>query len=164
MYVEKERFEPPEYGLKPGEEIVWHQRAGTPFLFIFCGVCFPLLSVFVIIFTGSIYGASIVFGLVFFVLIGILYTVYSFIKIRRTKYYLTTSRLLEVRSGEIQEEISLELFKGKPHTEFLQIKEDHQDAGIQYNIRVFDIESNKMIELKVVDEDVLDLMKKIGTQ
>ncbi len=156
-------FNPPEVGLETDETVEWSERAGTPFLILWCGGCLPLSSVFIIPFTFIFIGESIGLGVSFLVLVGILYYLNAFIRIRRTRYFLTTKRILEVRGGFIVNQLRLELFTGRLHTEFLQVKEDHNAGATTFvTIRIYDIPSNVMIEMKGMDEDYVEMFQKLG--
>lgn len=122
-------FKPPEVGLLPGEKVEWTERAGTPFLTLFCGGCLPMSAVFIIPLSYIFLGDGIGLGVALLCLIGTLYYLSSFIGIRRTRYYLTTNRVIEVRGGFIEKQIPLTVFSGRPHTEFLQVKEDHRSGA-----------------------------------
>ncbi|TXT56542.1 MAG: hypothetical protein BAJATHORv1_20131 [Candidatus Thorarchaeota archaeon] len=161
-YVERERFEPPEHGLQSEERVIWHEKAGTPFLTIFCGGCLPLSSVFIIPISAVILGERVGFGIAFLLLAGILYYLVKFITIKRTSYYLTNQRIIEVRGGEIIEEIPRSVFTGKKPNEFLRISEDHEDAYTWYNILIYDIDTKKMIKLHCVDEEVLESLRALS--
>lgn len=165
MFVtEDKEFKPPDIGLLPDEKVEWTERAGTPFMIIFCGGCLPLSAVFIIPFSYILFGNGIGLGVAFLCLIGILYYVSSFVAIRRTRYYITTKRVIEVRGGFIEKELSRELFSGRPHSEFLQVKEDHRSGATTFvTIRIYDIPSNTLIEMKGQDEDDVDHFKKLGS-
>jgi len=157
-------FTPPEVGLENDETVVWSEKAGTPFLTIFCGGCLPMSSVLLIPFAFAFLGESIGLGVAFVALMGTLYYLLAFVRIRRTRYYLTTKRVIEVRGGSIENQMRLELFIGRPHSEFLQVKEDHRSgAGTYSTIRIYDIPSNVMIVLKGMNEDAVEVFKKIDT-
>ncbi|MBD3405959.1 MAG: hypothetical protein GF411_07520 [Candidatus Lokiarchaeota archaeon] len=161
-YVERERFNPPEYGLKTDEQVIWHEKAGTPFLTMFCGGCLPLASVFVIPISAIVLGERWGIGISILLLAGIIYYLARFINIRRTSYYLTNQRIIEVRGAGIIEAIPRSVFIDKKTNEFLKISEDHEDAGTWYNILIYDIDTEKMIKLHCVDEDVLESLRALS--
>jgi hypothetical protein len=82
----------------------------------------------------------------FVVLIGLL------INVRRTRYYLTTDRIVEVRGGTIMREIPLDHFAGKPLGQFVESRVTHR-ANNQpvYGIRVYDPVSDEVMELTGLD-------------
>jgi len=51
-----DRFDPPEEGMLPGEEIVWTRKAGSVFWIIFCGACTPMLPLVILPFAYEILG------------------------------------------------------------------------------------------------------------
>ncbi|MDF1538092.1 MAG: hypothetical protein P1Q69_04235 [Candidatus Thorarchaeota archaeon] len=121
-------------------------------------------SVFLIPLSYVFLGAGIGSGVAFLCFIGILYYVSSFIRIRRTRYYMTTKRIIEVRGGFIENQLRLELFEGRSRSEFLQVKEDHRSGAETYStMRIYDIPSNVIIELKGMDEDAVENFQKLGS-
>ena len=158
-------FNPPEVGLLPGETIVWNQKANSPFITLWCGGCLTLSSFFLIPFAYVVLGSTYGNSLAFLVLIGIIYSIYVYIRTRRTMYFLTSKRVLEVRGGFIAKQLSRELFSGRPQSEYLQIKEEsYTESGTRFiRIRVFDIPSNVLIEMKGMDKDVAKVFENLGT-
>lgn len=161
--AEMGRFDPPEEGMLPGESIVWSRRAGTGFWVIFFGAMLlmggPVLSFASLEAFGL--SVSIIFGILtlvgFIVLLGIL------INVRRTRYYLTTDRLIEVRGGRIVRAISLDHFAGKPLGQFIESRVTHTSNNQSvYGIRIYDPVSDEVIELKGLDPNSARAFERIG--
>ena len=136
---EPTRFDPPEEGLWPGESIVWTRRAGTGFWVIFIGFLIIMGGPLLTALSFEEYGQ---FGASFFLiltLIGISLLLNSLIKTRRTRYYLTTERIVEARGGKIIKEIPLEHFAGRPLGQFLETRVTHRsNQRPVYAIRIYD--------------------------
>jgi hypothetical protein len=159
----KTRFDPPEDGLFPGESVVWSRRAGTSFWVIFNGACLCILAPMVAIFSYEQAGAEVGNLMMFLLLGGALYLVWVFVKDRRTMYYLTNERIIEVRARYILRQIPLDCFSGIPHRQFLESKVDHTSNGRPiYNVRISDPVSSAMIVLKRVDGESVRVLEKIG--
>ncbi|MFW9849557.1 MAG: hypothetical protein ACFFF4_10460 [Candidatus Thorarchaeota archaeon] len=163
VYKEPNPFNPPEEGLQPGESIIWQKKARITTSIWFCGGCLPLMMPFLIPLAFLTFGNSVGTGVLFFCTLGLLYLIYAYIKIRRTKYYLTTRRIIEVRGGNIQQEIHLERFIGKSPDEFFQVKENYRSgAETFYVVRIYDLDTEVLIELKGMVEDDVEKLKGIA--
>jgi len=95
-------------------------------------------------------------------LVGIGYTVMSFLIARSTKYILTNQRIVETRSGKIVKEIALTDFMGKPISQFL----DKQAAGTVnnqpvYNVRISNPRSLDVIEFRSLNESAMEALERI---
>ncbi|MGQ4911208.1 MAG: zinc-ribbon domain-containing protein [Candidatus Thorarchaeota archaeon] len=150
--VSKRRFVPPREGVLPGETILWSRRAG----FTFWMICFGFSMLIVpLMFLEDIEisltdPSSIVFpGLIAFL---ILFFIVSFVNVRRTRYYLTSQRVLVVRGGHIRKEIPLSHFAGRPLSQFMETKVMYteNDRPI-YRIRFYDPMSDEVIDFKGID-------------
>ncbi|MFQ5832362.1 MAG: hypothetical protein ACE5H4_06655 [Candidatus Thorarchaeota archaeon] len=157
------RFDPPKEGLWPGENIVWTRRAGTGFWIIFVGFIVlaggPALSLVAL----DEFGMAVATPLLFLTLIGASIILGSFVRTRRTRYYLTSERILEVRGGRINKEIPLEHFAGKPIGQFLEATVSHRSNNRPvYMIRIYDPTSDEVFELKGLDGSSARAFEKIG--
>ncbi|MHA2065911.1 MAG: hypothetical protein ACXABY_16190, partial [Candidatus Thorarchaeota archaeon] len=133
------RFDPPEEGLLPGESIVWSRRAGTGFWIIFFGFMLFIGGPLVSFLTLDAYGLSVglIFG--FMTLVGFIVLLGILINVRRTRYYLTTDRIVEVRGGKITRVVPLDHFAGKPLGQFIESRVTHERNGQPvYGIRIYD--------------------------
>ena len=157
------RFDPPHEGMLPGESIVWSRRAGTGFWVIFFGAMLlmggPVLT-FASMDAFELW-VSFVFGILtlvgFIALLGIL------INVRRTRYYLTTDRIVEVRGGKIRRAIPLDHFAGKPLGQFIESRVTHTANNQSvYGIRIYDPVSDEVIELKGLDPSSARAFERIG--
>jgi hypothetical protein len=114
----------------------------------------PLLAALVSVPLG------LAFGLI--AVLGTLYAVWSFIGVRRTRYFITNTRVIEAHGRNISKEISLECFSGKTQDECMKIAVDHESgAYTYYKIHVYDLETEKIITLKTMSEDDMEKIKKI---
>ncbi|MHA1769398.1 MAG: zinc-ribbon domain-containing protein [Candidatus Thorarchaeota archaeon] len=93
---------------------------------------------------------SIVFpGMIAFL---ILFFIVSFVNVRRTRYYLTSERVLVVRGGNIRKEIPLSHFAGRPISQFLETKVMYTENDRPvYRIRFYDPMSDEVIDFKGMD-------------
>ncbi len=96
-------------------------------------------------------------------IIGILYILVSFINIRRTRYYLTSERIIEVRGDNIRNEIPLERFSGRPLGQFFESHVTHtQNDRPIYRIRIYDPISDEILTLKGLDHHSASVFERIG--
>jgi len=158
------RFNPPDEGLRPGENIVWARKRGTSFWVIWCsgmlGIGGGVCTVVAFVNVGILLGAPLLVLLI----IGFLFIARAFIKARGTKYYLTDERLIEARKGQVVREISLERFEGKSLSQFFEEKVigmvNNQPV---YVIRIYDPQSgNILTELKDLDRSSIEALQRIG--
>jgi len=158
-----ERFDPPEEGMLPGEEIVWTRKAGSVFWIVFCGSCIFMLPFVVIPFAYEFLGELGGILLIALTILGMIYILVSFINLRRTRYYLTSERIIEVRGGNIRKEIPLERFSGRPLSQFLESNVTHTENGRPiYRIRIYDPVSDEILTLKGLDEHSAIIFERIG--
>ncbi len=157
------RFAPPGKGMLPGESIVWSRRAGTGFWVIFFGAMLLMGGPVVSLASLDAFGlpVSIMFGLMtligFVVLLGVL------INVRRTRYYLTTDRIIEVRGSKIARSIPLDHFTGKPLGQFIESRVTHTANNQSvYAIRIYDPVSDEVLELKGLDPSSARAFERIG--
>ena len=158
-----ERFDPPEEGMLPGESIVWSRKAGSVFWIMFCGIGLPMVGVMILAFIFPTFGDFVSLLVLGSIVAGFLYILASYINLRRTRYYLTTERIIEVRSDNIRKEIPLERFTGRPISQFIESKVMHLENGQPiYRIRIYDPTSDDMIALKGLDENSARAFEIIG--
>ncbi len=156
-------FDPPEKGLNEGETVEWSQKAGVEFTLIFCSVCLPLASVFfaypIVLFLGDQIGATVLIG----VGIMILYFFGQMIGRKRTKYFLTSERLLEVRGGIVEYEIPLANLRGFAPADFMSTKLSHDDGPYNYyNIVIEDPVQGSSIRMTAMREDIVEIVRGLG--
>ncbi|NHI89424.1 MAG: hypothetical protein EAX87_07875 [Candidatus Thorarchaeota archaeon] len=157
------RFDPPEEGLLAGESIVWTRRAGTGFWLIFFGFIIVIGGPAVLF--GVIQELSSPLAFLFAILVaaGIIGEVALFIQTKRTRYYLTSERILEVRGANIIKEISLHHFAGKPIGQFLESRVTHRSNNRPiYTIRIYDPMSDEVFEIKGQDYNSTMAFERIG--
>jgi hypothetical protein len=162
-YPSTTRFDPPEEGLMPGESIVWTRRAGTGFWLVFFG--FIIVIGGPAVFLGFIQDFGSEFALPLFILVvgGIIPIVTLFIRTKRTRYYLTSERIMEVRGGHVIKQIPLHHFAGKPIGQFLEARVTHRANNKPiYTITVYDPMSDEVFEIKGQDQHSTIAFKRIG--
>ncbi|MHA1934707.1 MAG: hypothetical protein ACW97A_05455 [Candidatus Thorarchaeota archaeon] len=161
--ADMKRFDPPEEGMLPGERIVWSRRAGTGFWVIFLGALLLMGGPVVSFVSVDAFGLSvgIIFG--FLTLVGFIVLLGILINVRRTRYYLTTDRIVEVRGGNIVKAIPLDHFAGKPLGQFIESRVTHTSNNQSvYGIRIYDPVSDDVIELKGLDPNSARAFERIG--
>lgn len=161
-YSTSSRFDPPEEGMLPGENILWTRRAGTGFWIIFFGMIIVTGGPFLFIdgFELGLTISSIFLGLY---ILAIILLIRSFIQTRRTRYYLTSDRIMKVRAGEIVKEIPLHHFAGKPITQFVETSVTHTSNNRPvYRIRIYDPTSDEVMEFKGLDSSSTMAFERIG--
>ena len=124
-----EDFSPPDEGLNPGEEVVWSRRAGMAARIMFSGACCCVGSPWVLLVAYGALGSFVGNILLFIVLIGLFLTVLEFVNSRRTKYYLTTSRIVEARGGLLRSQIPLEAFQGVKLDDYVEVKSTYSEGA-----------------------------------
>ncbi|MFW9968082.1 MAG: hypothetical protein ACFFEA_13085 [Candidatus Thorarchaeota archaeon] len=157
------RFDPPEVGMLPGESIVWSRKAGTGFWIIFFGFIVVMGGPVVSFVSVDSFGLSvgIIFGIL--TLFGFIILFGTLINVRRTRYYLTTDRIVEVRGGKIKRAVPLDHFAGKPLGQFIESRVTHTSNNQSvYAIRIYDPVSDEIIELKGLDPNSARTFDRIG--
>jgi hypothetical protein len=161
-YTSSSRFDPPEEGLYPGETILWTRRAGFGFWIIFFGMMILTGGPFLFI-EGLVIGlnfSTLIFALF---ILAVILLFRSFIQTRRTRYYLTSDRIMKVRGGNIVKEIPLHHFAGKPISQFVESSVTHtsNDRPV-YRIRIYDPTSDEVMEFKGLDRRSTQAFERIG--
>ena len=158
-----ERFDPPEVGMLPAESIVWSRKAGTGFWVIFLGAMILMGGPVVSLASLESFGVSvsIIFGVL--TLVGFIALLGTLINVRRTRYYLTTDRIIEVRGRKIERAIPLDHFAGKPLGQFIESRVTHSSNNQSiYAIRIYDPVSDEVVELKGLDPNSARAFDRIG--
>ncbi len=161
-YYISSRFAPPEEGMLPGESILWTRRAGTGFWIIFFGMIVVTGGPFLFI-DGFELGLTISSMFLGLYLLAILLLIRSFVRTRRTRYYLTSDRIIKARAGTIVKEIPLHHFAGKPITQFVETSVTHTSNNRPvYRIRIYDPTSDEVMEFKGLDGNSTRAFERIG--
>ncbi|MFW9919325.1 MAG: hypothetical protein ACFFED_06985 [Candidatus Thorarchaeota archaeon] len=156
-------FDPPNQGLNEGETIEWDKKAGINFILFWCSGCLPLLTILTGWFILAILGERI--GTIVLLIMGltILYLLYLMIQAKRTRYFITSQRLLEVRGGLIQKEILLENLQEFTPDQFMSTSVSHDEgAYTYYNVTITDPSTSTAIRMTAMREDILDVLKRLG--
>ena len=151
-YHTSSRFDPPNEGMFPGERIMWTRRAGTGFWVIFFGFIVVIGGPAVFFVGLEEFGPMVTFPFLILVIAGIIGVIAALVRARRTRYYLTTDRILEVRGAQVIREIPLHHFAGKPLGQFLETRVTHRTNNRPvYQIRIYDPTSDDVMELSGLD-------------
>ena len=76
---------------------------------------------------------------------------------RRTRYYLTTERIVEARGGLIRTQIQLKNFQEAEDEIHIKVKSTYREGARQfYEVRLKDPESGRILLLTGLDEDATD--------
>ncbi|MHA2117231.1 MAG: hypothetical protein ACXABM_17180 [Candidatus Thorarchaeota archaeon] len=162
-YPSTTRFDPPEEGLMPGESIVWTRRAGIGFWTIFFGFIVVILGPVLVVFGIEDIGFYATLPLLLIVAAGIIGLIAKLIRTKRTRYYLTSERILETRGGRVLKEIPLHHFAGKPIGQFLETQVTHMSNNQPvYRIRIYDPMSDDVLEIKGQDGSSTRSFERIG--
>jgi hypothetical protein len=157
------KFDPPELGMWPNETIAWTRRAGYGFWIICWGAMLLIGAPMLLAFGALEYAADTLFYSSL-ILIGAALIIRSIYRTRRTRYYLTTERIIEVHGDAIHKEIPLDRFAGMPLGNFLESRVTHtvNDRPI-YSIRIYDPRSEETLEMKGLDRYSAQAIEQIGT-
>ena len=162
-YSPSSRFDPPEEGLMPGESIVWTRRAGIGFWTIFFGFMLVIGGPLLVVFGIEDFGFLPIIPVFVLVVVGFIGLIARLIQVKRTRYYLTSERILETRGGRILKEIPLHHFAGKPIGQFLETRVTHMSNNRPvYTIRVYDPTSDDVLEIKGQDGSSTMAFERIG--
>lgn len=154
-------FAPPDEGLNSGESILWSRRAGMSTGLMFGGGCFLVWSPWILLFVYGHLGPIVANWVLVMVGIVLILVITDFVHSRRTTYYLTTLRLLEVRGGLIQNEMLLDLAREAGAGGGLEVKSAYSKGSSQfYDVRIRDPSSRKLFYLSGLDEDSKDFILK----
>ena len=162
-YSSTTRFDPPEEGLMPREDIVWTRRAGIGFWTIFFGFIIAIGGPISVVFVIEDFGFSFTIPILVIVAAGIIILIAKVIRTKRTRYYLTNARILETRGGRVIKEIPLHHFAGKPISQFLETRINHMSNNRPiYDIRIYDPMSDDVLEIKGQDQSSTRAFERIG--
>lgn len=124
-----------------------------------CGGCSLIWSPWVLLFVHGNLGPIVANWVLAMVGIVLIVTIADFVNARRTTYYLTTKRLLEVKAGLIQNEMALGLAREAEAEGGLKVKPTYREGASQfYDVRIRDPTSRKLFHLSGLDEDSKELV------
>jgi hypothetical protein len=157
------RFDPPKQGLHTGESIIWTRREGTSGKVIVSGFLFFMISPVAMVWSYDLYGMSMAGFVAFLLFIIFIAIVVGFVRERRTRYYLTSDRIIEARGGVLIKEVPLENFAGRPLSQFIESKVTHQvNHRPIYTIKVYDPVTDDVFELQGLDHSSASAFERIG--
>lgn len=157
------KFDPPKQGLHAGESIVWTRREGTSGKVIASGFLLFMFGPVSLAVMYNLYGMDMVVSDAFLLFILFIVIAVAFTRERRTRYYLTSERIIEARGGILIKEVPLEHFAGRPLSQFLEAKVTHQvNHRPIYTIRVYDPVSDEVFELQGLDGSSTRAFERIG--
>ncbi len=147
----------------PGETILWSRRGKSSFWAMFCACGLPgiLISVYEM-FEFELYGATEVlyYGAMS---IPFLILLIYFVNVHRTRYYLTSERVLVTRGETIRREIPLAHFVGKRMSQFLEVTVAYtQNDRPVYKVRFYDPTSDKTIDFMGVDHFSVKTLERLS--
>ncbi len=157
------RFQPPDVGLLPGEEIVWTRKAGISFWTICLGVILAIAGLTIIFITADDFGVTESAPATIVLLAGFVIFLFSYYRRRKTRYYITDARILTTYRGYITKEISLANFSGKSMGQFIESRVAHTANGMPiFDIHIYDPLSEDIMELKGLDNYSVSTLERIG--
>jgi len=158
--------------MNDGEVIEWNRSAGLSIrIFVIQGLLPLILSIIVIAVimeVGRMAGptSSIIAGIIspFVLLIVVGYILYMYIQVKRTDYYITNQRLIEVRGRTISKQIPRVNFKDLQPDQFLKQTLSHSERGgpTHLNLTITDPATGTMIKMTAMPDDVVDIVSRIA--
>ena len=158
--------------LNEGETIEWSQNAEVNLRTLLCNGCIPMLLLIMmpIVLDGFIQAspASLLIVVAVYdvvapptLLLLLIYVIYSLVRAKRTAYYLTSQRLLEVQGRSIKREIPRVNLQGLAPSEYLKcISLQEHRASECYSIYVTDTASGVVVTMNVVGEGITDIIER----
>lgn len=158
----------PVQGLNSGETLEWSVNAGTSIRLLMRNSCGPLLILIVAVAALSTLAEPNPTARLLFVafvnpvagivaLLFLLYAGYFLIQTRRTIYYITSQRLLEVHGRSIKKEILRTDLKGLKPKDYMRSVWAQKGGGREtYNIYVTDSVTGVVILMTSIDNAVED--------
>jgi hypothetical protein len=158
--------------LNDGEVIEWNRSAGLSIVIFVVQGCLPLiLSIIVIAIIMEVGRTAGLTSLIiasiispFVLLIVLVYILYMYIQVKRTEYYITNQRLLEVRGGTISKQILRANLEDLQPDQFLKQRLSHERRGgpTYLNLTITDPTSGIVIKMTAMPDDVVYIVSKIS--
>jgi hypothetical protein len=149
--------------LLPGETIVWNRRAGTSFWIPCCGFSLPVTLISLLPALPEIMDETTSMIFIIVTIFGTLVIANAYRNTRRTRYYLTTERIVETRSGDIVKQIDLDQFAGRPLSQFLESRVTHTVNNRPiYTLTIYAPETEEIMQLKGLDQNSVESFEQIG--
>jgi hypothetical protein len=170
--TEIEEFGPPVRGLNAGETVEWSQNPGVIITTLLRNGCIPILVLLLMpILLDPFVQASPAALLIIVAIYNVvappvlillfLYVVYFLVRTKRTTYYITSQRLLEVQGGSIKKEIPKVNLQDLPPDQYLKsVSAQKQETGEFYDIYVTDNISGVVVRMAAMDGKVTDIIEK----
>ena len=151
--------------LYPGEEILWNRREGTSFWIACCGFSLPLLLISLLPALPELMDPITSMVFIIGTIVGMFIVAWAYFNIRRTRYYITTERIVETRGGDIVNEISLDQFAGRSLSQFLESRVTHTVNNRPiYTITVYAPQTEEILQLKGLDQSSVETFEQIGNR
>ncbi|MFW9844304.1 MAG: hypothetical protein ACFFEV_07000 [Candidatus Thorarchaeota archaeon] len=151
--------------LLPGESIVWNRRKGTSFWIVCCGFALPLTLVSLFPAFPELMDETSSMIFIIATIIAMLIVGNAYRNTRRTRYYLTTERIVETRSGNIVKQISLDQFAGRSLSQFLESRVTHTvNNRPVITLTIYAPETEDIMQLKGLDEHSVESFEQIGNR
>ncbi len=159
-------------GLNDGETIEWSENAGFSLRPVLRNGCLPMLVLILApiimdpLVTASPAGLLIIVAIYNVVappllLLLFLYIVYFLVQVKRTRYYITSQRLLEVRGEYIKKEIPRVNLQGLTPDQYLNsvLQEKHASSEY-YDLHVTDGVSGVVMRMTSMGPEVAERIKR----
>ncbi len=161
----------PVRGLSDGETIEWNEPAGISIkLLLRNGLCPMLLLILGAAVVGTLAEGSpasmlliaIIYNFVTVVglLLLSLYVVYAIIQVKRTTYYITPQRLLEVRGQSIKKQIPRTDLQGLHADQYMRSVWAQRGVRDTYDVYVTDSISGVVIRMTSIGGEVPDTIER----
>ena len=149
--------------LNPGEKILWNRKQGTSFWIACCGFGIPLTLISLLPALPEIMDETTSMFFIIASFFGIAIVAWSYFNIRRTRYHITTERIVETRGGNIVKEISLDQFSGRSLSQFLESRVTHTVNNRPiYTLTIYAPETEEIMKLKGLDQSSVEAFEQIG--
>ncbi|MFW9908204.1 MAG: hypothetical protein ACFFEF_06485 [Candidatus Thorarchaeota archaeon] len=159
----------PLKGLNHGEVIEWNQEAGLSIVIFVVQGCLPLILAPILIAILSEIGRemgtvpSIIanfLGLATLLAVA-LYILYMYIQVKRTEYFITNQRLLEVRGKSIINQIPRANIENLAPEQFIKQKLSHRSPGDEhFNFTITDPVTGVAIRMTAMHDDVVSIVSR----
>jgi len=159
-------------GLNDGETLQWCENAGVMFILLMRNSCVPLLLV--VVTAGALggladqYPAALLLVVAIYypiagiaVLLFLLYAAYFLVQTKRTSYFISSQRLLEVRGGSIKKQIPRANLQGLKPDQYLKSVWPQKGGGREtYIVYVTDSSSGVVMRMTGMRGEVAEYIER----